>query len=209
MNFNDAVYQRDGTIKTLEKTIEDVGEKAARDAPLSPDKEVDIEGEDPTTLENYIKGLAEDITLAPEMALDLGLETITLGAYVHNVAEYAASSKVSKTGNETITGNKTFSDNVTIDGRLIGAIKYVDVPMSGKSISSNADFNTWHITNLLPANSTVIGWAWQGSTWYESVIVSILNDTSGGEISLCFSRNKGFTGEILFDVNCVIRVFYA
>lgn len=79
--------------------------------------------------------------------------------------------------------------------------------MSGKSVPSGYDFNTWNIQNLFPANSQVISWMWLNGTWYQQVIVS-LTQAADGTIQLCVARNKGFSGSIDFNANCAIRIFY-
>ena len=79
--------------------------------------------------------------------------------------------------------------------------------MSGKSILSGDDYSIWNIQNLFPANSQVISWMWSNGTWYPQVIVS-LNQAADGTIQLCVARNKGISGSIDFNANCVIRIFY-
>lgn len=52
MNWNDNVNQRDGTKKTLERFVTENG---GGEVTLTPDTPVNIEGEEPTTLEKFVK----------------------------------------------------------------------------------------------------------------------------------------------------------
>ena len=106
----------------------------------------------------------------------------------------ALDGKVSKTGDETIAGVKTFSDGISL------GTEYVDISIAGLTLRSDG-YTEKDFTSDVPSGYSAYSWRWEGS-WDEHLNIMLQHGADNHKICITGSANYQIPSS-----NRTIRVF--